>query len=51
MRETVLEELVRNKTFIEMCNSLKSHAIRHDQHNKEKVTSHVNSSNQATGTN
>jgi hypothetical protein len=42
MVDTVFEELVRNKSFIETCNFLRSHAIRHDQQNKEKATRQVN---------
>ena len=41
------EELVRNKTFIETCNFLRSHAIRHDQQNKERTARKINATNQA----
>jgi hypothetical protein len=34
--DTVFEELVSDKSFIETCNFLRSHAIRLDQQNKEK---------------
>jgi hypothetical protein len=34
--DTVFDELVSVKSFIETCNFLRSHAIRHDQQNKEK---------------
>jgi hypothetical protein len=48
MVDTVFEELVRVKSFIETCNFLRSHAIRHDQQSKEKATRQVNSTRQAT---
>jgi hypothetical protein len=48
MVDTTFEELVRDKSFIEACNFLRSHAIRHDQQNKEKATRQVNSTSQAT---
>ena len=47
MVDTVFEELVRNKTFIETCNFLRSHAIRHDQQNKERTARQINATNQA----
>jgi len=47
MVDTVFEELVRNKTFIETCNFLRSHAIRHDQQNKERIARQINAANQA----
>jgi hypothetical protein len=34
--DTVFEELVSDKSFIETCNFLRSHAIRLDQQFKEK---------------
>jgi hypothetical protein len=34
--DTVFEELVSDKSFIETCNFLRSHAIRLDQQYKEK---------------
>jgi hypothetical protein len=43
---TVFEELVRNKSFIETCNFLRSHAVRHDQQNKDKATRQVNATSQ-----
>jgi hypothetical protein len=36
MVDTVFEALVDDKSFLETCNFLRSHAIRHDQPNKEK---------------
>jgi hypothetical protein len=47
MVDTVFEELVRDKSFIEACSVLRSHDIRHDQQNKEKATRQVNSTYQA----
>jgi hypothetical protein len=35
--DTVFEELVSDKSFIETCNFLRSHAIRLDQQYKEKA--------------
>jgi hypothetical protein len=35
MVDTAFEELVKDKSFIEACNFLRSHAIRHDQQNQE----------------
>jgi hypothetical protein len=49
--DTVCDELAREKSFIETCNFLWSHAIRHDQQNKEKATRQVNSTNQAISAN
>jgi hypothetical protein len=43
-----VEELVRDKSFVETCNFPRSHAIRHEQQNKEKVTRQVNSTCQTT---
>jgi hypothetical protein len=37
--DTVFEELVSGKSFIETCNFLRSHAIRLDQQYKEKAAS------------
>jgi hypothetical protein len=36
--DKVFEELVSDKSFIETCNLLRSHAIRLDQQDKEKAT-------------
>jgi hypothetical protein len=44
---TVFEELVRDKTSVETCDFLRSHAIRHDQQNKENATRQLNSIIQA----
>jgi hypothetical protein len=38
----VFEELVRYISFIETCNFLRSHALRHDQQTKDKTTRQVN---------
>jgi hypothetical protein len=51
MMDTVFEELVRNKTFIETCNFLRSHAVCHDQQNKEKATRQVNTTSQPSTSN
>jgi hypothetical protein len=48
MVDTVFEESVRVKSFIEACNFLRSHATRHDQQNKVTATRQVNSTCQAT---
>jgi hypothetical protein len=48
MVDTVFEELVRDKSFIEACNFLRSHAIRHDQQHKENATRQVSSTCRAT---
>jgi hypothetical protein len=47
---TVFEALVSHKSFLETCNSLRSHAIRHDQQNKEKNARQINSTSQTPGT-
>jgi hypothetical protein len=39
--DTVFEELVSDKSFIEPCNFLRSHDIRPDQHYKEKVARQI----------
>jgi hypothetical protein len=39
--DTVFEDLVSDESFIEMCNFLKSHTIRHDQQNKEKAARQI----------
>jgi hypothetical protein len=39
--DTVFEELVSDKSFIETCNFLKSHAIRLDQQYKEKAIQQI----------
>jgi hypothetical protein len=49
--DTVFEELVRNKSFIETCNFLRSHAVRHDQQNKEKATRQVKHTSQPSSSN
>jgi hypothetical protein len=43
---TVLEELVSDKSFIETCNFLRSHAIRLDQKIKEKAARQIHNTSQ-----
>ena len=50
MAHTVFEELVSDKSFIETCNFLRSHAIRHDQQNKEKGARQIHNTYQSPGT-
>jgi hypothetical protein len=50
MVDTVFEALVSDKSFLETCNFLRSHAIRNDQQNKEKNARHINSTSQSPGT-
>ena len=47
--DTVFEELVTDKSFIETCNFLRSHAIRHDQQNREKAARQIHNTNQVSG--
>jgi hypothetical protein len=35
--DTTFEEVICDRSFIEICNFLRSHAIRLDQHYKEKA--------------
>jgi hypothetical protein len=51
MVDTVFEELIRNKSIIETCNFLRSHAVRHDQQTKEKATRQVNATSQPSSSN
>jgi hypothetical protein len=44
--DTVFEELVSDKSFIETCNFLRSHAIRLDQQYKEKATRQIHNTSQ-----
>jgi hypothetical protein len=44
--DTVFEELVSDKSFIETCNFLRSHAIRLDQQNKEKAARQIHNTSQ-----
>jgi hypothetical protein len=46
--DTVLEELVSDKSFIETYNFLRSHAIRLDQQYKEKSSRQIHSTIQST---
>jgi hypothetical protein len=41
--------MVDDKSFIETCNFLRSHAIRYDQQNKEKNARQVNNASQSSG--
>ena len=45
---TVFEELVSDKSFIETCNFLRSHDIRHDQQNKEKAERKIHNTSQSS---
>jgi hypothetical protein len=44
--DTVFEELVSDKSFIETCNILRSHAIRIDQQYKEKAARQIHNTSQ-----
>jgi hypothetical protein len=44
--DTVFEELVIGKFFIETCNRLRSHAIRLDRENKEKAARQIHNTSQ-----
>jgi hypothetical protein len=44
--DAVFEELVSDKSFIETCNSLRSHAIRLDQQYKEKAARQIHNTSQ-----
>jgi hypothetical protein len=46
MVDTVFEELVSDKSFIETCNFLRSHAIRLDQQYKEKAARKIHNTSQ-----
>jgi hypothetical protein len=46
--DTVFEELVSDKSFIETCNFLRSHAIRLDQQYKEKAARHIYNASQSS---
>jgi hypothetical protein len=48
--DTVFEALVNDKSFTEACNFLRSHAIRHDQHSKEKGARQIHSIHQSVNT-
>jgi hypothetical protein len=43
MVDTVFEAIVDDKSFLATCNFLQSHAVRHDQQNKEKNARQINS--------
>jgi hypothetical protein len=49
--DTVFEELVRNKSLIETCNFLRSHAVSHHQQTKDKATRQVNVTSQPSSSN
>jgi hypothetical protein len=46
--DTVFEELVSDKYFIDTCNFLRSHAIRLDQQYKEKATRQIHNTSQSS---
>jgi hypothetical protein len=46
--DTVFEELVSDKSFIETCNFLRSHAIRLDQRYKEKAARQIHNTSQSS---
>jgi hypothetical protein len=50
MVDTVFEALVDDKSFLETCNFLRSHATRHDQQKKEKNARQINNTSQSSGT-
>jgi hypothetical protein len=50
MVDTVFEALVNDKSFSEICNFLRSHAIRHDQQAKEKNARQIHNTCHPTGT-
>jgi hypothetical protein len=50
MVDTIFEALVNDKYFLETCNFLRSHAIRHDQQAKEKNSRQSHNTCQPTGT-
>jgi hypothetical protein len=50
MVDTFFEDLVRDKSFIEICNSLRLHALRHDQQNKVVVTRQIHNTYQSSST-
>jgi hypothetical protein len=49
MVDTVFETLVDEKSFLETCNFLRSHAIRYDHQNKEKNAKQINNASQSSG--
>jgi hypothetical protein len=46
--DTVFEELLSDKSFIEICNLIRSHAIRLDQQYKEKDARHIHNTSQSS---
>jgi hypothetical protein len=46
--DTLFEELVSDKSFIETCNSLRSHAIRLDQQYKEKAARQIHNTSHSS---
>jgi hypothetical protein len=44
--DTVFEEIVSDKSFIETCNFLRSHAIRLDQQHKENAARQIHNTSQ-----
>jgi hypothetical protein len=50
MVDTVSEASVSDKSFLETCNFLRSHAIRYDQQNKETSARQINNTSQSSDT-
>jgi hypothetical protein len=50
MGDTVFEESVSDKSFIETSNFLRSNGIRHDKQNKERISIHIHNSYKSPGT-
>jgi hypothetical protein len=46
--DTVFEELVSDKSFVETCNFIRSHAIRLDQQYKEKAARQIHNTSQSS---
>jgi hypothetical protein len=46
--DTVFDELVSDKSFIKICNFLRSHAIRLDQQYKEKAAIQIHNASQSS---
>jgi hypothetical protein len=46
MVDIVFEELVKNKSFVETYNFLRSHGVCHDKKNKDKATRNINITSQ-----
>jgi hypothetical protein len=50
MVDTVFEELVSDKSFIETCDFFRSHTITHDQQNKERSARQIHNTYQSPST-